>query len=80
MGKGDKKTKRGKIILGSSGVRRPNKKNKAVKQVIIEKPVEKPVEKPAKKVKVIVDEVVEKPNEKKTPKKTKKTEEIKTEE
>jgi 30S ribosomal protein S31 len=27
MGKGDKKTKRGKIILGSFGVRRPRKKS-----------------------------------------------------
>jgi len=26
MGKGDKKTKRGKIIIGSHGVRRPRKK------------------------------------------------------
>ncbi|MDA0200715.1 MAG: 30S ribosomal protein THX [Bacteroidetes bacterium] len=26
MGKGDKKTKRGKIIKGSNGVRRPKKK------------------------------------------------------
>jgi len=26
MGKGDKKTKRGKIIMGSHGVSRPNKK------------------------------------------------------
>ncbi len=26
MGKGDKKTKRGKIIIGSYGVRRPKKK------------------------------------------------------
>ena len=28
MGKGDKKTKRGKIIKGSWGVRRPKAKNK----------------------------------------------------
>ncbi|MDB9987971.1 30S ribosomal protein THX [Flavobacteriaceae bacterium] len=28
MGKGDKKNRRGKIILGSSGVRRNRKKNK----------------------------------------------------
>ncbi len=31
MGKGDKKTKRGKIIMGSYGVRRPRKKKKATK-------------------------------------------------
>ena len=28
MGKGDKKTRRGKIIKGSNGVRRPKKKSK----------------------------------------------------
>ena len=28
MGKGDKKTKRGKIIMGTYGVRRPRKKTK----------------------------------------------------
>ncbi len=28
MGKGDKKTKKGKIIKGTYGVRRPKKKNK----------------------------------------------------
>jgi len=28
MGKGDKKSRRGKIILGTYGVRRPRKKNK----------------------------------------------------
>jgi len=30
MGKGDKKTKRGKIIMGTSGRLRPRKKKKAV--------------------------------------------------
>ncbi|WP_353778244.1 30S ribosomal protein THX [Winogradskyella sp. 3972H.M.0a.05] len=30
MGKGDKKSKRGKIARGTSGVRRPRKKKKAV--------------------------------------------------
>jgi len=29
MGKGDKKSRRGKIVLGTYGVRRPRKKNKA---------------------------------------------------
>ena len=33
MGKGDKKTKRGKITMGSYGVRRPRKKTKAFKTV-----------------------------------------------
>jgi ribosomal small subunit protein bTHX len=31
MGKGDKKTRRGKIIRGSYGVRRPKAKNKTAK-------------------------------------------------
>ncbi len=30
MGKGDKKTKRGKIVIGSSGVRRARKKKKII--------------------------------------------------
>lgn len=30
MGKGDKKTKRGKITIGSYGVRRPRKKTKTI--------------------------------------------------
>lgn len=33
MGKGDKKTKRGKITMGSYGVRRPRKKAKVFKLV-----------------------------------------------
>ncbi|MDA0922622.1 MAG: 30S ribosomal protein THX [Bacteroidetes bacterium] len=32
MGKGDKKTRRGKIIKGSHGVLRPRKKTKKVKK------------------------------------------------
>lgn len=49
MGKGDKKTKRGKIIMGSYGKVRPRNVEKAV--VIPVKP---------KKAKVVVEEVVEK--------------------
>jgi len=30
MGKGDKKTKKGKIIIGTYGVRRPKKVKKAI--------------------------------------------------
>jgi 30S ribosomal protein S31 len=47
MGKGDKKSRRGKIIIGSSGVRRPkSSKNKAsVKVETIEK-IKKVAEKP----------------------------------
>ena len=45
MGKGDKKTKRGKIVIGSYGVRRPRKKSKKfiVEKVLESKP-KKPVE------------------------------------
>jgi len=50
MGKGDKKSRRGKIILGSYGVRRPRKKN--------DKPEIKPLkvikEKEIKNIKVIL--------------------------
>jgi 30S ribosomal protein S31 len=47
MGKGDKKTKRGKIIIGSHGVSRLKKKSKvvAVKVKKVEKAVEEPAEK-----------------------------------
>lgn len=38
MGKGDKKTRRGKIVIGSSGVRRSKKKNKKG-AIIIQKPM-----------------------------------------
>ncbi|MFZ4400014.1 MAG: 30S ribosomal protein THX [Bacteroidales bacterium] len=50
MGKGDKKTKRGKIILGSSGIKRPKNKKKTVASEIVPKSVKETVEeKPAKK-------------------------------
>jgi 30S ribosomal protein S31 len=41
MGKGDKKSKRGKIILGSFGVRRPHRPKALAPPVIITKKVEK---------------------------------------
>lgn len=61
MGKGDKKTKRGKIIMGSYGVRRPKKvslapipvkKAKKIVEKVVEVTAEKPVVKkePVKKV------------------------------
>ncbi len=40
MGKGDKKTKRGKIILGSYGVRRPRKQNASATVPVIVKELE----------------------------------------
>ena len=54
MGKGDRKSKRGKIFMGSFGASRRRKKNKKVNQVRIVKT--KPVVKP-----VIIKEVVEEP-------------------
>ena len=58
MGKGDKKTRRGKIVIGSYGVKRARKKKKGI--VVPPKPKEieiiaKPLEEP---VKVILAETV----------------------
>ena len=60
MGKGDKKTKRGKIIIGSFGVRRPSRKikpvfavkvkaEKKVEEVVAENTEKKTTKKPAAK-------------------------------
>jgi ribosomal small subunit protein bTHX len=54
MGKGDKKSKRGKIIMGSFGVSRPSKNKKAFTAVAKEK----------KETKAVVEDT-----EKKAPKK-----------
>ena len=43
MGKGDKKTKRGKILMGSHGVRRPRRKSGRVVPLVAIKE-EKPAE------------------------------------
>jgi len=40
MGKGDKKTRRGKIFAGSFGVRRKRKPGEPVKTVSVEKTIE----------------------------------------
>jgi len=65
MGKGDKKTKRGKIIMGSYGVRRPKTKNNLSK-IEIEKKVKEAAKKKAK-VKPVAEKkpVEKKPVEKK---------------
>ena len=47
MGKGDKRTRRGKIFSGSYGKTRPKPKREVF--VAVEKPAEAPAEKPAKK-------------------------------
>ena len=66
MGKGDKKSRRGKIIIGSTGVRRPKNKKKAavaVETVVkVKKVAEKVKAEPKSKVKVaepVVDIAVE---------------------
>jgi 30S ribosomal protein S31 len=46
MGKGDKRTKRGKIHIGSTGVSRPKKKKKVVKKAAVKTEAKKA---PAKK-------------------------------
>ncbi|MCA6436780.1 MAG: 30S ribosomal protein THX [Bacteroidota bacterium] len=48
MGKGDKKTKRGKIHIGTSGVTRPKKKKKPVKKAEAKKAAPKKAAKKAK--------------------------------
>jgi 30S ribosomal protein S31 len=60
MGKGDKKTKRGKILMGSHGVRRARRKHiKAVTLVAVkeEKPAEAVKEKAPAKPKAVKEEV-----------------------
>jgi 30S ribosomal protein S31 len=83
MGKGDKKTKRGKIIIGSSGVRRTRKKTKHVAPVAVKAepkpnkeveeqvipPVKAAPKKSAKKVEEHVGVTEEKPKVAKTKKK-----------
>jgi ribosomal small subunit protein bTHX len=60
MGKGDKKTKRGKILMGSHGVRRPRRKlARAVPVVAVkeEKPAAAAKEKAPAKPKAVKEEV-----------------------
>ncbi len=56
MGKGDKKSRRGKITMGSYGVKRPRKKNKpavvATKKVVAKKVATPKAEAAPKKVAV----------------------------
>lgn len=56
MGKGDKKSKRGKITIGSYGVRRSRKKKRTTPHL-----VSVPREKEVKKAPVIVEAVVDEP-------------------
>ena len=73
MGKGDQKSRRGKITAGSYGKRRPRKSSNPV--VVDEKPVKAKAETKAKVAKPKAEkkveaEVEEKPKAKKTTKKT----------
>ena len=66
MGKGDKKTKRGKIIMGSYGIPRPGKTIKKVPAVKTEKVdavVQEKVEKKKTKKATDVAEVIEEKTE-----------------
>jgi 30S ribosomal protein S31 len=62
MGKGDKKTKRGKIFMGSYGVRRPKK----VKKTVTPEPAKELNKKTIKKEEVVIENVI--PKEEKTKK------------
>ena len=86
MGKGDKKTRRGKITIGSAGVRRQRKK-KSRKNVIIPKaaplPKETPVIAPvevAPEVTPVIEQVEEKVTKKAPAKPAAKKATVKTEE
>ena len=60
MGKGDKKTKRGKILMGSHGVRRPRRKSGRVVPLVAikeEKPAEPIKEKATAKPKPVKEEI-----------------------
>lgn len=57
MGKGDKKTKRGKIVIGSSGVRRARKK-KGHKHGVLNKALTKPKDILEPNPAVIVPEII----------------------
>jgi ribosomal small subunit protein bTHX len=60
MGKGDKKTRRGKILMGSHGVRRPRRKVARTVQVAAikeEKPAAAAKEKTPAKAKAVKEEV-----------------------
>jgi len=71
MGKGDKKTKRGKIVIGSSGVRRARKK-KGYKHGILHKAEPKPKDTFEQNPVVLVPEIkpVVEQVEEKAPRKT----------
>lgn len=75
MGKGDKKSKRGKIVAGSYGKKRPRKRSKPLAEVVVkaEKPAKSTKPKAEPKPKTEKSDVVKEKKPKVT--KTKKTEE-----
>ncbi len=76
MGKGDKKSRRGKIVIGSFGVRRPRNKKHPVSTIPAETPAvpEKEVAKPSSKTTPKKSEGTEAEVKPKTPRGKKKTE------
>lgn len=66
MGKGDQKSRRGKISIGTYGVRRPRKKSKTIIPTTKAKPAVEKAKKP-------IVEKIEKKTEEKTVKTEKKT-------
>ena len=82
MGKGDKKTRRGKIILGSYGVRRPRKNNdkpalKPSKTVGVKLSKDKPVKEKKEVLSVKEDKEIKAVKEVKAIKAVKEVKEVK---
>ncbi len=79
MGKGDKRSKRGKIIMGSFGVNRPKRKKNSFqtslenKETVIESPVVEAIKEP--KEKIVVEKKTTKTEIAKAPKEAKVTKE-----
>ncbi|HPF65393.1 30S ribosomal protein THX [Lentimicrobium sp.] len=78
MGKGDKKTRRGKIIMGSHGVTRPKRIRKTTPLAVAAKPepvADEPKAKPKAAPKVVAKDAEAKPKAVKKTKATAKTDE-----
>ncbi|KAF5049529.1 hypothetical protein DSECCO2_438920 [anaerobic digester metagenome] len=73
MGKGDKKTRRGKIIMGSHGVTRPKRIRRSTPLAVAAKPepvADEPKAKPKAAPKVVAKDAEAKPKAVKKPKVT----------
>lgn len=78
MGKGDKKTRRGKIIMGSHGVTRPKRIRRSAPLAVAAKPepvADEPRAKPKAAPKVVAKDAEAKPKAVKKTKATSKTDE-----